>query len=141
MEMFDKEDVPESSLLTSFSATLRARLAAAAKDPNVAGFKSVVCYRTGLDVSATPNPVSESTALSAACGHFEPGRNAPLRLADKPLNDLVVRTTLEVAAEHNKPGKAPFVFLAAPAYFQCPFAPPPPPQCSSTQVLATRTSR
>ncbi|KAI0286499.1 amidohydrolase 2 [Russula brevipes] len=104
MEMFDKEDVPESSPLASFSATLRARLAAAANDPNVAGFKSVVCYRTGLDVSATPDPASESAALSAAYGYFQPGPgNAPLRLADKPLNDLVVRTTLEVAAEHDKP--------------------------------------
>jgi len=79
------------TLLTSFSATLRERLVASAKDPNVAGFKSVVCYRTGLDVSAVPDPAAEAAALFGTYQHFQP--NVPLRLADKPLNDLVVRTT------------------------------------------------
>jgi hypothetical protein len=92
-------------LLTRFSEELRARLVASAKDPNVAGFKSVVCYRTGLDVSAVPDHAAESAALFNAYKHFQP--NVPPRLADKPLNDLVVRTTLEVAAEHNKPSMFP----------------------------------
>lgn len=94
-------DSPSTSF-RSFSGELRARLVASAKDPNVAGFKSVVCYRTGLDVSVVPDPTAEAVALFNTYQHFQ--TNAPLRLADKPLNDLVVRTTLEVAAEHNKPG-------------------------------------
>src|SRR5258708_714792 len=36
-------------ILTNFTTTLRAALVAHAKDPHVAGFKSIVCYRTGLD--------------------------------------------------------------------------------------------
>ena len=94
------------TLLTNFLLTIRERLAANAKDPSVAGFKSVVCYRTGLDVSTVPDPAAEATALFDACQHFQP--DVPLRLANKPLNDLVVRTTLEVAAEYNKPGMGPF---------------------------------
>ena len=93
------------TLLTNFLLTIRERLAANAKDPSVAGFKSVVCYRTGLDVSTVPDPAAEATALFDACQHFQP--DVPLRLANKPLNDLVVRTTLEVAAEYNKPGRGP----------------------------------
>ena len=97
------------TLLTNFSLTIRERLAENAKDPCVAGFKSVVCYRTGLDVSTVPDPAAEATALFDVYQHLQP--DVPLRLADKPLNDLVVRTTLEVAAEYNKPGMAPFSFF------------------------------
>ncbi|KAH9976609.1 amidohydrolase-domain-containing protein [Lactifluus volemus] len=90
-------------LLTKFSEVLRARLEATAKDPDVAGFKSVVCYRTGLDVSVVPNMDAEVEAMNVASLRFGVGTNTPLRLADKALNDLVVRTTIEVAAEHGKP--------------------------------------
>ena len=90
--------------LASFCVRLRARLVASAEDPNVVGFKSVVCYRTGLDVSTVPDSNAEAGALYNACWRFQSDTNVPLRLADKPLNDLVVRTTLEVAAEYSKPG-------------------------------------
>lgn len=85
-----------------------------AKDPNVAGFKSVVCYRTGLDVSAVDDSRAASTALMSIYLKYRQS-NVPLRLADKPVNDFVVRMALEVAAEHNKPGMDPassyFLFL------------------------------
>jgi len=74
-----------------------------AKDPDVAGFKSVVCYRTGLDVATVSDPPAEIAALRYAYERFRESTDEPLRLADKPLNDLVVRATLEVAAEHRKP--------------------------------------
>lgn len=102
---------PDSCSHASFSATLRARLMASAEDPNVAGFKSVVCYRTGLDVSTVPDSFAEAEALYHACLRFQSDTNVPLRLAHKPLNDLVVRTTLEVAAEHSKPGMDLSAFL------------------------------
>ena len=113
MEIARKEGHPayDDDPLPNFSATLRARLMASAEDPNMAGFKSVVCYRTGLDVSTVSNFIAESRALYAALGRFLSNTNVPLRLADKPLNDLVVRTTLEVAAEHSKPGMDLSVFL------------------------------
>ena len=139
MEIFKTgHPLSPDTLLTNFLLTIRERLAANAKDPSVAGFKSVVCYRTGLDVSTVPDPAAEATALFDAYQHFQP--DVPLRLADKPLNDLVVRTTLEVAAQHNKPG---IVLLSQTQYnveFLTPFT-LYPLQYSSIQVSATPISR
>ena len=87
---------------------LRERLEANAKDSNVVGFKSVVCYRTGLEVSTVPDLSAERSALIDTITYTH--SNVPLRLANKPLNDLVVRTTLEIAAEYNKPGMIPLFF-------------------------------
>ena len=70
---------------------LRARLVERAKDPDVAAFKSIVCSRTGLGVSIVSDSAAEIEAL----------RGITLQ-ARNHLNDLVVRTTVEVAAEHNK---------------------------------------
>jgi hypothetical protein len=98
-----------TTLLKTFSEKLRERLEANAKDSNVAGFKSVVCYRTGLEVSTVPSPSAETSALFDTFKHSQ--SNVPLRLANKPLNDLVVRTTLEIAAEYNKPGMILFFFF------------------------------
>lgn len=67
----------------------------------MAGFKSVVCYRTGLDVDVASNVPAELEALRIVCGQRA---NVPVRLKQKALNDYVVRMTLEVAADHNKPG-------------------------------------
>jgi hypothetical protein len=97
-----------TTLFKTFSEKLRERLEANAKDSNVAGFKSVVCYRTGLEVSTVPNRSAEASALFDTFNHFQ--LNVSLRLANKPLNDLVVRTTLEIAAEYNKPGMVPYFF-------------------------------
>lgn len=83
---------------------LHMRLKESADDPNVAGFKSVVCYRSGLDVNVAPDVPAEIEALRSTYGQFRLKASAPLRLKQKPLNDFVVRMTLEVAAEHNKPG-------------------------------------
>jgi hypothetical protein len=101
-------------LLNRFSAVLRAHLVERAKDPDVAGFKSVVCYRTGLDVSIVSESAAEIEALRSVSGRFS--LDVPLRLEDKPLNDLVVRTVVEVAAEHNKPGMIPFGFIVTQCY-------------------------
>jgi hypothetical protein len=92
-----------TTFLKLFSEKLRERLEANAKDSNVAGFKFVVGYRTGSEVSTVPDRSAETSALLDAFKHSQ--SNGPLRLENKPLNDLVVRTTLEiVAAEYNKPG-------------------------------------
>ncbi|KAI0297038.1 amidohydrolase-domain-containing protein [Multifurca ochricompacta] len=99
---FEEIDTVED-VLPMFSSSLHKRLSSSAEDPNVAGFKSVVCYRTGLDVATLPNEDAEVGALHDVYRHYRTGINTPLRLAHKPLNDLVVRTTLKIAAMHNKP--------------------------------------
>ena len=71
----------------------------------MAGFKSAVCYRTGLEVSTVPDRSAETSALIDTFKTFKPSQSkVSVRLANKPLNDLVVRMTLEIAAEYNKPG-------------------------------------
>ena len=105
---------PGPSLLTSFSLTLHERLTERAGAPDVVGFKSVVCYRTGLDVSIIPDSTAELAAMCDAYELFKSRTNVHLRLANKALNDLVVRTTLKVAVEHNKPGIVPFFHLVPP---------------------------
>ena len=90
--------------LRRFAGILHARLKASADDPNVAGFKSVACYRTGLNVAVDSNVPAEIEALRSTYGQFRLQANVPIRLEQKALNDSIVRMTLEVAAEHNKPG-------------------------------------
>jgi len=92
--------------------------------PERSCFESVVCYGTGLDVAAVstvPNPSAEVEALCGAYENFRSRTDASLRLESGPLKDLVVRTTLEVAAECSKPGIIS--------------------RCSSILVLVTEVSR
>ncbi|EFW18421.1 hypothetical protein D8B26_005206 [Coccidioides posadasii str. Silveira] len=61
-------------------------------DPNVAGFKSVICYRTGLKDIKWPSQGELQTSffriLSATL------ENGESRICDKPLNDWILRMTL-----------------------------------------------
>jgi len=70
------------------------------RDPDVVGFKSIICYRTGLDVSLG-TPLTE---------HWEEfaerwiGLNvSKLRLEQKEFNDWVVCLTMKIAAKYQKP--------------------------------------
>jgi predicted TIM-barrel fold metal-dependent hydrolase len=71
----------------------------AVKDPEVAGFKTVICYRTGLDIE----PEYEQAAKNV--GHpFERYvkaciRKRTYRIERKALNDYLVLRTLEILSE------------------------------------------
>ena len=71
----------------------------AIKDPDVAGFKTVICYRTGLDVE------HEYELAARAVGHpFERYvknciRKRKYRIEKKALNDYLVLRTLEILSE------------------------------------------
>ena len=103
-DAFKRETLRVQACVRLSPKPLREHLVHSAEDPNVAGFKSVVCYRTGLDVSTVSDPSAEVEALYGANENFRSRTDVALRLASKLLNDLVVRTTLEVAAEFSKPG-------------------------------------
>lgn len=92
-------------ILNNFTTGIRAALVAHAQDPHVAGFKSIVCYRTGLDVSMYSSQAGLKFSLLDVFKMLQAGNK--IRLAHKDLNDLVVRTTLEVAGEYQKPGQCP----------------------------------
>ncbi|TFK47251.1 hypothetical protein OE88DRAFT_1666629 [Heliocybe sulcata] len=90
-----------ATLLETFSAKLTASIQASAQDPEVVGFKSVACYRTGLDVATSCTQAELEGALSSCLQRYV--TTSTLRLDDKHLNDYVVRTTLEIAGRCNKP--------------------------------------
>jgi predicted TIM-barrel fold metal-dependent hydrolase len=70
----------------------------AARDPNCVAYKSVVAYRTGLDVGA-PDTAEAATA-------FERWRSdgwAESREHAKPVRDFLIRRTLAVAKANDRP--------------------------------------
>lgn len=88
-------------ILDAFKSRLSETLTACAHDPNVVGFKSIVCYRTGLDVSTFSPPASLKFSLLDIFKVYKD--EGKIRLAHKALNDHVVRTALEVSTMHRKP--------------------------------------
>lgn len=99
-------------------------------DSDVVGFKSVICYRTGLDIHYADS-MSESDFVEAF-GRVS-SQGSPFRIADKPFNDYLVRMTLDAiqkAAEDGEHCSKPIQFhtglgdndinlvLANPAYMQ-----------------------
>ncbi|AEO57009.1 glutamine synthetase-like protein [Thermothelomyces thermophilus ATCC 42464] len=81
-------------------------------DPEVVGFKSVVCYRTGLDVATEPISLLESRAA----GDFKSlvadvhARQSFVKLRTKSLNDLVVHRTAQLIRDSPSRRKKPIQF-------------------------------
>ncbi|KAJ7733207.1 amidohydrolase 2 [Mycena maculata] len=90
------------SAFRSFNTLLKASLIDSANDKNVVGFKSIACYRTGLDVA--PSAESEEAILTCVRDVLQTHKDTgTIRLAHKALNDHIVRMALEVAGEYGKP--------------------------------------
>ncbi|KAF8990262.1 amidohydrolase-domain-containing protein [Cyathus striatus] len=88
-------------ILGEFTKQLLTRLTDSALDKEVAGFKSIVCYRTGLDIATySPQASYKFSLLDVFKMYKEMGK---IRLAHKSLNDHVVRIALQVAGNHGKP--------------------------------------
>lgn len=97
------------ALMQSFSEKLASELTASASDSEVAGFKSIACYRTGLDVAVNPEWADIEVCLVTAALRYE--STMRLRLSDKALNDFIVNTTMRIAGEFEKPGSLYVLFL------------------------------
>ncbi|KAF9260404.1 hypothetical protein L218DRAFT_932485 [Marasmius fiardii PR-910] len=70
----------------------------------VAAFKSIVCYRSGLNISAIkPNLDDVSTLLYLQETLAQYKREGTLRLNNKVLNDIVVHIALDVAGQFDVP--------------------------------------
>jgi uncharacterized protein len=78
----------------------RFRVALQSLPADVVGLKSVVAYRTGL---AVDDPDDAVAARSFAALRRRAEAEQRVRLADKPLNDWVVRATLAEAARNARP--------------------------------------
>ncbi|KIY65737.1 amidohydrolase 2 [Cylindrobasidium torrendii FP15055 ss-10] len=97
-EIFEKG---ETFGLSAFNETFTNRIEAYAILPEVVGFKSVVCYRTGLDISTSATDEDILATIPSFLSIFK--KDGKLRIACKAFNDHIVRITLAIAAKHNKP--------------------------------------
>jgi predicted TIM-barrel fold metal-dependent hydrolase len=82
----------------SFCEAFRAALES--RESNVVGFKSIVAYRTGLQIA---NPDEDSAQQSFAMLRAQADQGQTVRIAHKPLNDWLVWTMLEVASRDGVP--------------------------------------
>ncbi|KAJ5041721.1 uncharacterized protein L3040_005290 [Drepanopeziza brunnea f. sp. 'multigermtubi'] len=80
-------------------------------DPEVAGFKSVICYRTGLDI---PAHLSVADVKDTFVDHIsqlrEDGVQTFKRIDDLPMNYYLVNKTAQLVAKSPGPFKKPLQF-------------------------------
>jgi uncharacterized protein len=79
-------------------AGVEAEATDAASDPNCVAYKSIVAYRTGLDVG-DPSP----TEAEAALARWRDDEWRETREHAKPVRDFLIRRALGVAAAHDRP--------------------------------------
>ncbi|MHC5611599.1 MAG: amidohydrolase family protein [Nostoc sp.] len=97
LEILAEQLIPQSEDFATFLARFNSEL-----DPppfGVVAFKSIACYRSGLDIQ----PVADEVAAA----HFDllkqQLQNQPLRLTDKSLIDFLLQQALLVAAKYRLP--------------------------------------
>jgi len=83
-----------ASFCDAFRAALESR------GPDVVGFKSIVAYRTGLQITA---PDEDGARQSFAALRAQAQQGQMVRIAHKPLNDWLVWTMLEIASREGLP--------------------------------------
>ncbi|KAI9666263.1 MAG: hypothetical protein M1821_004198 [Bathelium mastoideum] len=94
---FSTDSVGKDALWVEFAREYEQRIKQLIHDQEVVGFKSVVCYRTGLDVE--PEHLSES-ALAVAVDDFhlyvDGAAHGKYRIEHKGLNDFLVGGVLQL---------------------------------------------
>ncbi|KAF6750819.1 amidohydrolase-domain-containing protein [Ephemerocybe angulata] len=88
-------------ILSQFHDSLYYALEDEARHADVVAFKSVICYRTGLDITTFISQASLKFSILEIFKTYQAG--GKIRLCYKALNDMVVQVALEVAASHNIP--------------------------------------
>ncbi|KAI5994356.1 hypothetical protein EDD15DRAFT_2259946 [Pisolithus albus] len=91
-----------SNLLRVVTVNFEERIVTCANDDDVVGFKSIACYRTGLDI--LPSGADEDVEKSLLEAWTEYDTTDKFRLKHKALNDYLVRIVLRVAGQYKKPG-------------------------------------
>jgi glutamine synthetase/predicted TIM-barrel fold metal-dependent hydrolase len=101
----DISDMPEDMLFEAFLQAFGAEITQAIEDPEVVGFKSVICYRTGLDIAKTVDNHGAGKAL-AELWRICQAEHKPARIQQKALNDFLVHHTadlMERSGQRRKP--------------------------------------
>ncbi|KAG7447321.1 amidohydrolase 2 [Guyanagaster necrorhizus] len=97
----ESESAPDLLTLANFTQQLHKSLSVSAASEQVVAFKSIACYRTGLNIATwnLQNDLRDSfTSARQKCA-----TDGKIRLAHKPFNDHIIRVALEIAGEHNIP--------------------------------------
>ncbi|KAG1728871.1 amidohydrolase 2 [Suillus paluster] len=98
----DNSPLSMGILCDTFLKDFTACMNDAAKDELVVGYKSVACYRTGLDVDPAPCSADELyQCLTAASEEFK--EKGSIRFQHKALNDHLVKIVLDIAGKCKKP--------------------------------------
>lgn len=93
----------ENADLRIFVQSYLKSLIESARDPDVVGFKSVICYRTGLDIAVTIKERLDSRA-EYFLEYITNGKTTgDWRLASKPLNDMVTNLAVQISGQYGKP--------------------------------------
>ncbi|CAI7664328.1 unnamed protein product [Penicillium pancosmium] len=93
-DLMDYQRKPDETVWGLFRQRFLDAIDHAMDDPAVVGFKSVICYRTGLDVD--PYSADEDTLTASLHRTLDSGtRKSGYRVEDKPLNDWLVQQTLK----------------------------------------------
>lgn len=80
-------------------------LTARARDPNVVAFKSIICYRTGLNLEMNLERCADGVASYIVSLRKKFDETGTVRIAHAGLNSLIVHTALLIAGRFNKPGE------------------------------------
>jgi hypothetical protein len=99
LETFAEELIGQHATFPQMLEAFVARIEGA-RVAGYVGLKSIVAYRTGLDIG-TPSREEAARAYASAREHAQ--REGTIRLAHKPLNDLLLRTALGIAASQELP--------------------------------------
>ncbi|KAK7047603.1 hypothetical protein VNI00_006371 [Paramarasmius palmivorus] len=93
-----------TDIIQQFKSKLAERLTTCARDSVVVAFKSIVCYRTGLDISTEETDRDDQATFQYLQDtYIKFQKEGVIRLQHKFLNDMVVRLTMEVAESVNIP--------------------------------------
>ena len=96
-----------------FLSQLRAELETHGQDNAVVGFKSVICYRTGLEVLPVTISTWEDKGNEQLQQIFDEHQRSPetkVRIVHLALNESILLTTLDIAGRCGKPGEPMFHF-------------------------------
>ena len=87
-----------ATFFESFMVQFNKAILEAISDPNVVGFKSVICYRTGLAIPQCPEPRDAMVAMRSMVGHAHTVKIIR-KVKDQILNPFLVHTAAKLIEE------------------------------------------
>lgn len=100
LEVLAQDLIAQHATFDAFAEAFSARVEAARQHGDI-GLKSIIAYRTGLAIPASPSKGNAIEAYNRA--RTIVAREGQVRLADKPLNDWLVVRALEIAEKSAMP--------------------------------------